>query len=522
MSVSRATILALLVVLPLLAGGALLLRSDNPASSSQRARPDIVVIQTDDQNLASLGTATMPNVTALARRGTTFTEAIATTSLCCPSRASLLTGQYAHNHGVLNNRPGYPKLRDPENVLPAWLQQVGYRTVHLGKFLNGYEDVGGERRTAAPGWDDWLLALAPRAYNGYRLVDDAGDEKRKGGRPRDYATKVFNRRAEAVIRRHAGSPAPLYLQVDHYAPHNGRGDPRSGCTGNSAVPARRDAHAFGHRSLPHPKSFDEDDISDKPPFMSTVSRIHPGERRQLQRDYRCDLASLRSVDRGVGAIVEAVRDSGRLDRTVFIFSSDNGYSYGEHRLVEGKGLPYEETTRVPMVIAPPPGVLDAEPARRNDEAVANIDLAPTILDLAAAAPCLDARICRALDGRSLVPLLRGKRPALSRDRALAVEFTAGGRINAVPKAGQSCEYHGVRTTEEMLVVHSRAPRRGETRCRREPQVEQYDLERDPRQLESLAHGSGDRVRKRRAELLERAQALATCAGTSSEADHPCE
>jgi N-acetylglucosamine-6-sulfatase len=181
MSVSRATILALLVVLPLLAGGALLLRSDNPASSSQRARPDIVVIQTDDQNLASLGTATMPNVTALARRGTTFTEAIATTSLCCPSRASLLTGQYAHNHGVLNNRPGYPKLRDPENVLPAWLQQVGYRTVHLGKFLNGYEDVGGERRTAAPGWDDWLLALAPRAYNGYRLVDDAATRSARAG-----------------------------------------------------------------------------------------------------------------------------------------------------------------------------------------------------------------------------------------------------------------------------------------------------------------------------------------------------
>ncbi|MQA73999.1 MAG: sulfatase-like hydrolase/transferase [Solirubrobacterales bacterium] len=522
MSISRPIALALLVVVLLLAGAALLLRSDRPASSSQRDRPDIVVIQTDDQSLASLGGATMPNVIELAKNGTTFTEAIATTSLCCPSRASLLTGQYAHNHGVLNNRPGYAKLRGPENVLPAWLQRAGYRTVHLGKFLNGYEDVGEARRSAAPGWDDWLLALAPRAYNGYKLADVEGHEQRKGGRPRDYATKVFNRRAEQVIRRHAAEPAPLYLQVDHYAPHNGSGDPRSGCTGNSAVPARRDAYAFNHRPLPHPRSFDEDDVSDKPPFMSTVSRIDPAERHQLRRDYRCDLASLRSVDRGVGGIVDAVRDTGRLDRTVFVFISDNGYSYGEHRLVEGKGLAYEESIRVPMVIAAPPGLLEADSPRRNDDPVANIDLAPTILDLAGAAPCLDAERCRMLDGRSLVPLLRGERPAWSRDRALAVEFTAGGRINAVPKAGQSCEYHGVRTTSEMLVVHTRAPRRGETRCRREPQIEQYDLERDPRQLENLADRSGDRVRERRSELLERARALATCAGTSSAAEDPCE
>ena len=161
------------------------------AARSPTKQPNIVVITTDDQTLASLSAATMPNtLESIGAGGTEFTNAVVTTPLCCPSRATLLTGQYAHNHRTLANNPGYEDLRDKRNTLPVWLHRAGYVTAHVGKYLNGYKAAADRPRDVAPGWDQWHTVLDPRKYvryYGYKLAV-TGELTRVGSKPRDYIT----------------------------------------------------------------------------------------------------------------------------------------------------------------------------------------------------------------------------------------------------------------------------------------------------------------------------------------------
>lgn len=447
------------------------------AAPASAARPNVVVIVTDDQTLESFRPEVMPQTfERLAARGTTFSQAIVSTPQCCPSRAGYLTGQYAHNNGVTANRPGYALLRRKRDVLPAWLQAAGYRTVHVGKYLNGYYARRGAR--PGPGWDRWLTLTDTDYEQPVWSID---------GRARaeeEYLTTALNRRAARAAARSAKRRRPFYLQVDHFAPHVGSGDESGRCAG-AAIPNPVDEDSFSDAAAPRTPAAGESDVADKPEFIRRSPAPDAEQTEKADHFYGCALAALKSVDRGVASVVGALRRSGELARTMIVFTSDNGFSYLEHRMPLSKGLPYEEHLRVPLVIRPPRGhgiPKRSRSGRRSRAPVANIDLAPTILALARGRSCRDGRrSCRRMDGRSLLPLLRGKGRGWTRSRAIGTSFS----IN-FSAYRRSCRWAGLRTPGTMLVNHLVLPAPDSSDCRRADEYELYDLESDPFQLESAA------------------------------------
>jgi N-acetylglucosamine-6-sulfatase len=381
--------------------------------------------------------------------GVTFRRAYATTPLCCPSRASLLTGLYAHNHGVTSNEPpdGGAKRFDASSALPVWLRRSGYRTIHVGRYLNGYgTDVPAEE---PPGWSEWHGAVEPRAllYWGYELSE--GGEVHRYGEPTDedprlYQTDVYASKAQAAIRSAAGR-GPFYLELGFLAPHVE--GPYEGQRNQRPRPGPRDAGRLAAARLPSPPSFDEADVSDKPSFVRSRPRLRPTQISALEETRRARLEALLAVDRAVARLVATLRAAGELQRTFLLFTSDNGFLSGEHRIKNGKGFAYEPSSRVPMLLRGP-GI---PPGATSDELVANIDMAPTVLDLAR------ARADRPLDGRSLIPYASD--PARRSQRPLLLE---SGR-----------RFRGVRLGRWAFVSYQGR------------EAELYDLDRDPFELNSL-------------------------------------
>jgi N-acetylglucosamine-6-sulfatase len=455
----------------------------------QAGRPNIVVVVTDDQTASSFTHRTMPETRRLMNTsGTRFTEYVVTTPTCCPSRATMLTGQYAHNHGVLSNGVGYSLLREKANVLPLWLRRAGYRTAHVGKFLNGYQRAAASPTAVAPGWTDWYTLLDYRYY-GYALSVD-GDRVEFGSRSKDYLTRVLNREAVGLVERYSRGRKPFYLALDQFAPHKGGG---SSCA-KAPEPDPKDLDRFQDTPLPRPPSFDEQDIADKPSFIRDQPTLGPARRKLIRSRYRCRLASLRAVDRGVKKIVATLRAEHELDDTIIIFASDNGFFTGEHRLPAGKSLPYEEALRNPLAIRVPARFRAGPPVPRVDELTANIDIAPTILDFARAEPCRRGS-CRTLDGRSLTPLLSAetagseqpRRQSLGwlrgesswpQSRGIAVEY---GRGFLADNEFGACQYAGIRTAAAVFVRYNEF---GD--CPGGEERELYDLDGDPFQLQNLA------------------------------------
>ena len=471
--------------------------------------PNIILVVTDDQTAASFDSAVMPAASRrLARRGTVFSDAIATTPLCCPSRATMLTGQYGHNNGVLANDPGWPGLAERNNTLPNWLRAAGYRTAHVGKWLHHYGERTERRNAVAPGWQHWSTFLTLDYYD-YRLRVN-GRSIRYGDEPKDHLTRVLNRKAAAIVRRSLPKRKPLYLQLDHLAPH--RGDGGSGRCRRSAVPDPRDRKLFRRQALPRPPSFNEPDVSDKPSFASERAPLDSDQVKSMTKKYRCALASLRAVDRGIGKLVRAVRKAGERRNTAIILTSDNGFFAGEHRMVRGKVLPYEESVRVPLVLLLPRKLTGS--GGQEDlvsEPVANVDLAPTILDLARAAPCRGSN-CRTLDGRSLVDLALGSDAGWPADRAIGVELDKGGGTASSP--GDTCAYAGLRTSDRMFVDHTELPNPDAGfACEPSPGAEElYHLDVDPFELGNLAFTDPIGTAAEREALRDRLDALRTCAG----------
>jgi arylsulfatase A-like enzyme len=456
------------------------------AAGTAGVQPNIIVIQTDDQNPASLTPQTMPNVLRdIAGKGTTFTDYIDSGPLCCPSRAVLLTGQYGHNNGVMWNNPAYADLRQKDNTLPVWLQQAGYVTAHVGKYLNMYGLATGHPNQVAPGWDEWATVLepvggphplAPTPYYNYVLRVN-GDAVQYGSAPSDYLTNVLNNKAVALIHRYLPGPKPLFMEVDQAAPHTGaNSDPR--CHG-SALPGPTDLDAFRSEPLRMPPSFNEADVSDKPSFVRRQPQLGPEAISNLRRIQNCRMASLLAVDRGVGQIVNALGQEDQLANTAIFYTSDNGFLLGEHRLTS-KVDPYEADLRVPFIVRLPQSFLGPESAPPElGNLVANVDIAPTILSLAGAQPCNGAGACRVLDGRSLLPAIQSDGADWPPDRAIPLELDT-------PNKGAPdlpCAYQGVQTPDQVLVVyHSVDLGNG---CVRHDEIENYDLRSDPDELENL-------------------------------------
>jgi N-acetylglucosamine-6-sulfatase len=367
---------ALAVVVPLAARGP----GDGPG------RPSIVLVLTDDQRFDSLWA--LPTVRReLIAQGVRFANAFVVNPVCCPSRASILTGRYSHSTGVYSNRGlhgGYESFEDGSTVA-TWLRAAGYRTGLFGKYLNGYRDTV----HVPPGWDRWFaLETDPSPFGYYydwsAVVD--GDPMHFGDAPADYSTDVLAREAAAFIRDTDG---PLFVVYAPWAQHHVSDD-------IPAIPAPRHRDAFPNLPPYRPPSFNEPDVSDKPRYLRAIPPLAPSQVRAVDASRRADLQSLLAVDDGVATILDALRDTGRLGSTLIAFTSDNGIAYGEHRWT-GKQAVYEEVIRVPLVIRYDP--LTGGP-RTVGALALNIDLAPTFARLAGVAPA-------GADGRSLLSLLQG-------------------------------------------------------------------------------------------------------------------
>lgn len=350
------------------------------------AAPNIIVIMTDDQD--DMGSIDhMPHTKRLlANQGIRFTNSFVDTSQCCPSRATLFTGQSAVNHGVEANTwatgGGYYKFAPREdNSLGVWLQRAGYYTGLMGKVFNEYGDQ--DPTHIIPGWSEWYGFVNPaQAYVG-NVVNENGVIKTY---PKlKYGTDMLSDKAVGFIRRNAPSLQPFFLLVTPIAPHNDIG-------GSPPRPAARHVDALAGVTFSNRPNINEADVSDKPSFIQVMPLVDEAATSfKMQR--RAE--SLLAVDEMVLDIVRTLIDEGEFHRTVIIFTSDNGFSLGSHRWNK-KYLPYEESIRVPLIMRGP-GIARGE---LRTQIVNNIDLSATIMELAEALPG------NIIDGRSLVPLLK--------------------------------------------------------------------------------------------------------------------
>ena len=464
-------------------------------------QPNIVVVMTDDQSPTTVLPESMPNLfTRLMPRGTTFSDYVVTTPLCCPSRAAYMTGQYGHNNGILRNV--YNDLQQKRNVLPNWLKYAGYNTAHVGKFLNGYEQGKLGAAAVAPGFDLWFTELEKRRYYNWKASKN-GKVRHYGTDDSDHVTKVTSDFAVRWTKRLAKKDPPFYMQVDYYAPHTSTG--RDTRCASSPVPEPVDEHRFDTFPMPQAPNYNELDVSDKPADITGRPLLTADNTLTIERRYRCTLESVYGVDRGLGRIMDAVKQQKELNDTVFIFTSDNGFFYGEHRIDKGKPDPYEENINMPLTISVPPRFRDrAELVTTSDAPVANIDLAPTLLELADTTACRTKKICRSMDGRSMMPIMDG----------------TGGFPNPRPIGLElyDCDYRGVRYDGQVYIEHSIPDEYGACHS---GDTEYYDLRNDPYQLENgfpAADGSSTADAIERMRQLE--AAMTVCAGIEGRDPEP--
>ena len=349
-----------------------------PAAHAQDTRPNVVVVMTDDQTVRDLRSMTQTR-RVIARRGVTFRRSYVSYPVCCPSRATFLTGQYAHNHRVLGNylpSGGYQRFDKLEN-LPVWLRRAGYHTVHVGRYLNGYgTDTPAD---VPPGWNEWYASIGTSAYRMWGFAMNENGRRRTYGNPfaedpSTYQTDVLRDRALDAIRRRAGSGQPFFLSVAFLAPHM-ENTTIADETGIGVRSAPRHRGGFAAARFPRPRGFNERDVSDKPPLIRRRLRLDSLDFADIRDRWRWRQESLLAVDDAVQAITAELEATGAAENTYVIFTSDNGFMQGEHRVGSGKVLPYDPSTRVPLLIRGP-GVPEDEV---SGELVGNIDLTPTIL-----------------------------------------------------------------------------------------------------------------------------------------------
>ena len=474
---TRELVVMLALALPVASG---LVSGSGPSAVAQapEVKPNLLVIMTDDLETDDL--KALPSVQLLARQGTTFENSFVGYSLCCPSRATYLTGQYNHNNGVLSNAPpdgGYGRL-DHTNTLPVWLQAAGYHTTHVGKYLNGYESPS-FHTTVPPGYSDWQgLAIGT-----YRMYDYSINHNRAlvpyGTATTDYQTDVLADRAVAAIRERAPSPQPFYLKFSALAPHSSGAV--AGHNGQGPDPAPRHRGAFADEPLEVGPAYDEADVSDKPASIQALPPISPLVRARIDTRNRRRLASLLAVDEAITRMVDELRAAGELDQTIIAFTSDNGWQEGEHRVVQGKVRVYEPSIRVPLIVRGPGFAAGAEVPTM----AINVDLPRTLAALAGAVPG------RVQDGLDLREVSRGSQRALA--RPLLNE-------TGVPVLSSRNFHQAIRTGTHKYVEHASGER------------ELYDLRSDPDELVNVVNDPAQAGTL--AQLEARLEVLKTCAGES--------
>lgn len=442
------------------------------SAHGQKGRPNIILIVADD--MAKRDLRVMPQTRRLiAEEGVSFENAFTSCSICGVSRATILRGQYAHNHGVLaNHRPyGEESFRGAGHdgsTVATWLQDAGYRTALVGKYINGYEGT-----YVPPGWDYWDV-FEGNFYSNFRMnrngsIVDLDDKLVKDD--------VVSIRARNFVGRSSQGEEPYFLMVGNHAPHNDGRKPYD-------IP-RRHASKFPRAKAPRTPSFNELDRSDKPAWLRRLPRYRIPDARAIDIDFRDRSRSLQTLDDMVKWLFDEVERQGQLDNTYFIFTSDNGWHYGAHRW-KSKWTPYEEAVLTPLLIRGP----DLPRGRTEEKFVVNTDLAPTLADLAGVeAPDF-------VDGRSLAPILAGDPVESWRDAVLLENFRVSVDARFV---SPTPSYSGVRTANHKYVGYATG------------EEELYRLEEDPHEMES-AHEDADP--ETLSSLRARVEALRDCSGES--------
>jgi N-acetylglucosamine-6-sulfatase len=431
---------------------AVILRASHDGSAVPQKKPNIVFILADDLSTNLL--AYMPNVQAMQREGTTFSNYFVTDSLCCPSRSSIFTGKFPHNTGVFTNQGpegGYEVFNERGNESQTFavaLQRAGYKTAMLGKYLNGYRPA---RNGVPKGWNEWDVA-----GNGYpefnynlnqngRIVHYASD-------PQYYLTDVVAALGEAFMRKSA--PAPFLIEIATFAPHG------------PYIPAPRDVDKFPGLSAPRSAAFGVRPDADAPAWLKAIFPLRPMDIQTIDRAFLMRAQSVQAIDKMIGEIRALLATLG--DDNYVVFSSDNGLHMGEYSLRPGKMTPFDIDIRVPLIVVGP-GVAKGQVV---NAIVENVDLCATFTELGQAPTPASA------DGHSFVPLLRGSTVTDWRDFALIEHHhpmaNADDPDAPVPHGGNPPTYAALRTMDSMYVEYE-----GDVAA-------YYDLTRDPLELKNVA------------------------------------
>lgn len=473
-----------------------------PSSRPAGSQPNFVLVVADDLDIRLGSLDYLPTVQQMMVDGSSFTSFVTPTSLCCPGRTTILRGQYVHNHGVFTNFPpsgGFERFQElglESATLASTLEGAGYRTALFGKYLNGYE--GDPDDFYVPlGWTEWFGVVAGNGYSNYGYtLNEGGTLVAYGSDEEDYLTDVLAGHAHDVVLRSLSLGQPFFLYFSPYVPHG------------PAIPAPRHEALFPGVIAPRTPSFNEADVSDKPALIAALPPLAPDEVDQIDAQYRRRLRSLQAVDEALAGLVTLLAAHGQLDSTYFLFTTDNGFHMGQHRMPATKYFAYEEDVLGPLVVRGPGVAAGREVAQPANAA----DLAPTLLELAGVVPGWS------VDGRSLVALWGPAPPSSWRATQLLEQFPVDGSddppaLLARPQLFPGAQsprgevapepfYLGLRTDELKYVEWSTGER------------EVYFLRSDPYELDNRAACASPAFL---AEAAAWTAALHACAGASCRA-----
>ena len=422
----------------------------------------------------------VPRLNALQDQGMTFTNHTVVDSLCCPSRVSILRSQYIHNHRVISNLAEtgggwrtFKERNEQMSNLPVWLSRANVRTALFGKYLNGYPEQD-EQTYIPPGWDEWAVpATRGDSYSGYNYTLNVnGDLVEYGKRTSDFLNDVITRKATAFIRE---TRQPFFLMLSTYSPHK------------PAPVATRNKDTHGTTGAPRTPTYNAFGVNE-PPWLQEFAERSPEKQAGDDRIWRRRAQSAESVADSVGAILYALRESGRAENTLVVISADNGYHLGHFRLPKGKRTPYAFDTVVPLVMLGP-GIT---PGTRITAMTSAIDLAPTFTEIfGRTAPAW-------VDGRSLTPFITtGQAPVPWRTGVLSESLGESGPGDPDYQRGNPPRFDALRTEKWLYVEYEDGSRT------------LYDREADPYELVNLMPVADPALV---AQLAAQTQALASCAG----------
>ena len=407
-------------------------------------------------------------------KGMSFQNAFVSNAICCPARATIMRGQYSHNTGVWSNSStdspstrigGWQAYRDNGNLhdnVATRLDAAGYSTGLFGKYLNGYKQTTGR----PPGWDRWFAHVNDIDYYDYQIKAN-GTTRHYGSNSADYETDVLANHAKTFIGTSANAGVPFFAYVAPHAPHEAKGPA-------APVPAPRDLHTYDGLKAPRPPSFNEKNVSDKPPWIRQLPSLSDVKKAKIDNGHEKRAESLQAVDDLVAGVVGKLRDEGVIGNTYIFFTSDNGFHEGEHRIPRGKWRPYEEDIHMPLLVRGP-GVAAGSTSYKL---ALDTDYLPTFTDLAR------AQTPPYVDGRSLRPVLKGNATAWR--SAILLEAASH----------YSPAYGGIRTSGGTKYAEYAGGKK-----------ELYRLGRDPYELHNRYPAD-----KPSAGLISRLDALKTCAG----------